>query len=175
MPEELRKWLWRILGHYVDEERIGVECTVRDYELKTDFEDVFSFAREILSEPPYDDARRELSAYPQRKLTAKVAISPEGVVVGFCAATREYWNSVAIIDYLVVDPGARCQGIGSLLVAAVESELREAGVRLVCVQTASWNTRGIRFYERLGYVKRAVLPEYFGEGNDLVWLDRNLC
>jgi ribosomal protein S18 acetylase RimI-like enzyme len=155
-------------------EGIAMKLTLRDYMLQTDFEDVFSFARELLSEPPYHDAREELSAYPRRKLSAKVAISPEGAIVGFCAATREYWNSVAIIDYLVVHPEIRCQGIGSLLVSAVESELREAGIRVVCVQTASWNTRGIKFYERLGYVQRAVFPEYLGQGNDLVWLDRNL-
>ena len=150
------------------------EIVLRDYAPDTDFAGVFAFTREIISEAPYEDARQELAAYPERQLTAKVAVDDAGILIGFCAATHPYWNNVAMIDYLVVAPAARRRGVGGQLVAGVEAVLHGSGIRQVCVQTASWNDDGIRFYERLGYARLAVLPEYFGEGNDAVWLNRSL-
>ncbi|NQV16366.1 GNAT family N-acetyltransferase [bacterium] len=147
---------------------------IRDYSPQIDFDEVFSFMREILSEPPYDDAREELLTYPDRKMTAKVAVDNGDKSVGFCAATHPYWNNIAIIDYLVVAPTARNKGIGRQLIAAVEATLQDNDIRFVCVQTATWNLDGIRFYERLGYSRLTVLPDYFGDGNDAVWLSRSL-
>jgi ribosomal protein S18 acetylase RimI-like enzyme len=147
---------------------------LRDYSARTDFDEVFGFCREIISEPPYEVARADLAGYPARDLVAKVAVGEAGKPIGFCAATHPYWSGVAMIDYLVVAPPARGQGIGRQLVTAVEAVLREVGIRHVCVQTASWNSDGIRFYEGLGYARLALLPEYFGAGNDAVWLSRQL-
>ncbi len=151
-----------------------MEATLRAYSPEADFDEVFAFARELISEPPYEDARRELLTYPQREMLASVALNSDGTIIGFCAATHAYWNFVAIVDYLVVAPDARSQGVGSQLMSAIEAGLRNAGIRIVSVQTASWNEAGIRFYERQGFVVRARFAEYFGRGNDLVWLDRSL-
>jgi len=151
-----------------------VNIELRDYEPASDFDDVFVIAREIISLPPFDEARRELQAYPDRELIAKVSLGADGSITGFCAATFPYWDNIAIIDYLVVAPSERRQGVGQHLVQAVESDLKEMNARIISVQTATWNDEGIRFYETLGYQQRAVFDAYFGEGNDLVWLDRVL-
>lgn len=151
-----------------------MEAVLRVYAPETDFEEVFAFARDMLSEPPYDDARDELLTYPRREMVGVVALDEGGAIIGFCAATHPYWNAVAIIDYIVVAPGVRRQGVGRQLITAVVDALRDAGTRIVTVQTASWNKDGIRFYEREGFVVRAQLPEYFGAGNDMVWLDQRL-
>jgi ribosomal protein S18 acetylase RimI-like enzyme len=153
---------------------MGSDITLRDYSPPNDFEAVFIFCREVISEPPYAGARAELERYPARDLVAKVALEMAGNPIGFCAATHPYWNDVAMIDYLVVAPAARGRGVGGRLVTAVEAGLRDLGIRHVCVQTASWNTDAIRFYEGLGYARLALLPDYLGEGNDAVWLSRRL-
>ena len=71
-------------------------------------------------------------------------------------------------------PEVRRRRIGEKLVRQAEQALRAAGMRRVCVQTIAWNHDGVRFYERLGYVRRAALPGYFDDQHDLVWLDRVL-
>ena len=151
-----------------------MQFNLRPYNPETDFDEMFSFAREIISEPPYAEARQELLEYPQKQMTALVAVTAEGDIIAFCAVTHPYWNKIAIIDYLVVKPEWRNQGVGGQLHDALESKLKEANVRIATVQTASWNAAGIRFYERLGYQLRFTLPGYYGENNDMVWLDRSL-
>ncbi len=148
--------------------------SLREYVPANDFEGMFSITREVVSLPPFETARRELSEYPGRDLVAKVAVTPEDTIVGFCAATYPYWDAIALIDYLVVAPDARGGGLGRRLVEAVESDLRSAGIRKAAVTTATWNKDAIRFYERQGYQQRGVFPEYNGPENDLVWLDRSL-
>ncbi len=175
---------------------------IRAYDASSDFEATLAVAREIVGEPPYDEARRELSEYPSKHVAAFVppsspaapggarttsrrrfasgrssfvAEAEGGRVVGFCAASFPYWNSVAILDYLVVAPEHRRKGTGAALVAQVEEAARAAGMRRICVQTIAWNVDGIRFYERLGYQARARLPGYFNDQHDMVWLDRALA
>ncbi|MBL7033148.1 MAG: GNAT family N-acetyltransferase [Candidatus Delongbacteria bacterium] len=169
--------------------------SLRSYNPGDDFDEVFSFAREILAESPVEDARRELLAYPAKALVAKVALDSQGTIIGFGAATYPYWNNIAIIDYLVVKPEWRSRGVGAELIAELERALsqvehqpsitravsqtecapnRMLGIRIVTVQTVTWNEAGIRFYERQGYTQRVVLPSYYGADNDLVWLDRTL-
>jgi ribosomal protein S18 acetylase RimI-like enzyme len=148
--------------------------TLRHYDQTDDFDEVFSFAREIISEPPHENAQQELSDYPLKKTVAKVALNDAGEIIGFCTASFPYWNGVAIMDYLVVKPEWRNNGVGAELVTEVEQELRHAGIRIVTVQTVAWNEAGIRFYERQEYTRRVVFRDYFGESNHMVWLDRSL-
>ena len=147
---------------------------LRPYEPDRDFDAMFAIAREIVSVPPFEDARRELLAYPSKSMTALVAVEADGQVVGFCAASHPYWNAVAILDYLVVAQPCRRQGVGERLVRAAEQSLVAAEMRRMCVQTISWNVDAIRFYERLGFRTLARLPAYFDDEHDLVWLDRAL-
>jgi ribosomal protein S18 acetylase RimI-like enzyme len=146
----------------------------RPYEPDQDFDSMFAITREIVGMPPFEEARRELLAYPSKSTTALVAVGAEGDAVGFCAASHPYWNAVAILDYLVVARPCRNQGIGARLVRATEQSLLSAEMRRVCVQTISWNEDAIRFYERLGFRTLARLPAYFNDEHDLVWLDRAL-
>lgn len=149
-------------------------ASLRPYEPDQDFDAMVAITREIVSLPPFEEARRELLAYPSKSTTALVAVGTDGEVVGFCAASHPYWNAVAILDCLVVARPCRNQGIGARLVRATEQSLLSAEMRRVCVQTISWNVDAIRFYERLGFRTLARLPAYFNDEHDLVWLDRAL-
>lgn len=154
------------------------DIVIRPYDPVPDFDGMFAVAREILGSLIEADAQRELREYPRKRARADVAVTPSGRIVGFCGTTFPYWHRIGMIDYLVVAPDRRDQGIGARLVQGTEHALREAGARRLCVQTVAWNEGGIRFYERLGYREIARLPRYFHDEDerrwDLVWLDRSL-
>jgi ribosomal protein S18 acetylase RimI-like enzyme len=146
---------------------------LRPYRPEVDFEGMFTVTREIVALTPHEEARRELREYPNKELAA-VVLETEGQIVGFCSATYPYWNRIGIMDYLVVAPAHRGKGLGKRLVRAVEAMIVVAGVRRICVQTISWNTDAVRFYERLGYTRLGSLPAYFDDEHEMVWLDRAL-
>ena len=150
------------------------EISLRPYEPDRDFDAMFAITREVVGMAPYEEARRELQAYPSKSTTATVAVASDGQVVGFSTASHPYWNAVAILDYLAVAPSCRNQGIGESLVRASEQSLQAMGLRRLCVQTIAWNVDALRFYERLGFRMLARLPGYFDDEHDLIWLDRAL-
>jgi len=71
--------------------------------------------------------------------------------------------------WLVVDREARRAGLGRELMAAVESELRVSGARLIRVETAGLESYAIAraFYQRIGYREAARLGDFYWPGNDL--------
>jgi len=76
----------------------------------------------------------------------------------------------ADLYWIVVDPARHGQGIGTLLLAEAERRLQADGSRLVVVHTSGRAdyapTRG--FYERRGYTRAAIIPEFYAPGDDLV-------
>jgi GNAT superfamily N-acetyltransferase len=67
-----------------------------------------------------------------------------------------YDGPVGIVDELYVAPEARGGGIGSALIAAVESVTRERGGRLVEIAVDGADVDARRFYERHGYTDTGV-------------------
>jgi len=59
---------------------------------------------------------------------------------------------LAQLSLLVVDEGARAQGVGRSLVAAVEAWAREQGCHRIIVTTALHRCNAHAFYERVGYM-----------------------
>jgi ribosomal protein S18 acetylase RimI-like enzyme len=72
--------------------------------------------------------------------------------------------------WIAVDkPQQRC-GWGQTLIAEAERRVREAGGRRVYVETSNRPQYAATrtFYERVGYRQEAVLPEFYGVGDDKV-------
>lgn len=76
----------------------------------------------------------------------------------------------------MVDRARQQSGIGTQLLAEVESRLAAEGARLIVVETSSRPdyapTRG--FYEARGYTRRATIPAYYAPGDDLVIYTKDL-
>jgi ribosomal protein S18 acetylase RimI-like enzyme len=89
--------------------------------------------------------RRSINAHPHRHLW--VAESETGIV-GMCLARKE--DEVRHIQALYVLPDEQGQGIGRRL---MQMALEWLGAdRPVTLGVATYNTRAIAFYERLGFV-----------------------
>jgi ribosomal protein S18 acetylase RimI-like enzyme len=78
--------------------------------------------------------------------------------------------------WIVVDRARQGRGIGSALLAEVETRLTAHGARLAVVETSSRSdyvpTRG--FYEARGYTRAATIPAYYAPGDDLVIYTKDL-
>ena len=75
------------------------------------------------------------------------------------------WGRCCQIDKLWVDQSARRQGLGSLLVRAVEEHARGKGCAQVILSSHTFQAPG--FYRRLGYVEQARIAGYPVEHADI--------
>jgi len=74
------------------------------------------------------------------------------------------------IYWIAVDPAAQGHGVGTALMARAESEIHAAGGRLAAAETSGRPSYAAtrRFYNRLGYHEAAVIPDFYGPGDDQV-------
>lgn len=88
-----------------------------------------------------------------------LAETPRGEVVGYAACSEEFsfWDGRHYLhmDCLYLAEGARGHGLGAALMDAVTDLARERGLGHVEWQTPDWNEGAIRFYDRLGAMRRA--------------------
>ena len=79
----------------------------------------------------------------------------ETILVAEMAGRSVGWGAREDRDNYISDlwilPAAQGQGIGRILLEALEDEIAEAGYGTAELETAAVNTGGIRFYERAGY------------------------
>ena len=98
------------------------------------------------------------------------ACSDERVVGFACYGPTSLTQGTFDLYWILVDRSAGRRGIGRGLMARVEEEVRREKGRLLVVDTSGREDySGTRaFYESLGYVKTAVIPEFYAPGDDLV-------
>lgn len=63
------------------------------------------------------------------------------------------------VEFLIVDAALRGEGIGGVLMDAMEAKAREAGADRLTLDVAAKNTRGQRFYERRGMTRVPAWPK----------------
>ena len=101
----------------------------------------------------------------------------DGKPVGYvCFGPTPMTDGTFDLYWIATDPSVRGQGEGHALVAAMESELRRRGGRLVRVETSATedydSTRG--FYARAQYQEEARVRDFYRPGDDLVILGKRL-
>jgi len=84
-------------------------------------------------------------------------------------------HAPAIVGELVtidVLAGARRQGIGQLLHAAVERAVQHRDGHRIRLQVSVENEPAIRFYEQMGYRRRGRIPRYYMGKIDAWWMEK---
>lgn len=107
-----------------------------------------------------------------------IVIELEGQVIGFAyfgptEMTDRTWH----LYWIFVDRAIQARGIGAKLMQYVESTVRESGGRLLVIETsglASYEPTH-RFYRKLGYRQMAAVPDFYADGDDLVFFTKRLC
>jgi ribosomal protein S18 acetylase RimI-like enzyme len=84
---------------------------------------------------------------------------------GVESLTQDTWD----LFWICVRPEARGLGAGRALIAEVKAEARAANGRLMVIYTSSMPkfapARGL--YERAGFERSAIVPDYYSDGDDL--------
>jgi GNAT superfamily N-acetyltransferase len=103
-----------------------------------------------------DESSRALIGPAKPRLLVIPIHGDDGKVIGgFWGATMFEWLHVGM---LFVPESLRCQGFGSGLMAAAESEARKRGCRGAHVDTFSF--QAAPFYQKLGFTLFGVLEDY---------------
>ncbi|HTZ60696.1 MAG TPA: N-acetyltransferase [Acidobacteriaceae bacterium] len=105
-----------------------------------------------------------------------IAEHPENKLAGFVILERESRDrqSIGHIITLDVDPAARRRGLGTLLMHAVEEQLKQEGIRLIRLEVAETNTVARQFYRGLGFVTRGRIAKYYGGRIDAEVMEKTL-
>jgi ribosomal-protein-alanine N-acetyltransferase len=113
--------------------------------------------------------------------TAATLVAEEaksGAIHGFLVADRlrrrgapGFMGRVITID---VVPEQQHLGIGTLLIARAEEELKRGGCDQVVLEVAVNNERALRFYKKHGYSVLKVLPKYYLDSIDGLMMGKRL-
>jgi ribosomal protein S18 acetylase RimI-like enzyme len=113
-------------------------------------------------DPGVEERFRRMIESPQYAIF--VAEASQGQVVGLLSMSQRWtlWHTgpCALIEELVVDEGARRQGIGRALIQAALDWARAQGCSEVELSTEPDNRQAQAFYRRLGFESTALLLEY---------------
>jgi ribosomal-protein-alanine N-acetyltransferase len=121
------------------------------------------FSRDVAFPP-------EITTFLLEEATALVA--EDGTVAGFIIGfVSGEWGKVVTLDVL---PERRGEGLGRGLMEALEEEMTSQGAGASLLEVAVENRGALSLYSKLGYVKAAILEDYYGPGEDALLMMKRL-
>ncbi len=98
----------------------------------------------------------------------------EDVLVGAATLERRRTSLGARLSSIAVAPARAGHGLGSLLLDAAEADTLGHGRTRLRLEVRADNGAGIRLYERRGYTRFAVRPDYYEDGMEAWRYERAL-
>jgi ribosomal protein S18 acetylase RimI-like enzyme len=95
------------------------------------------------------------------------------VCYGRKALTEGAWD----LYWLAVDPAAHGRGVGRALVKHTEAEVLARGGYLLLIETSMTPAYAAarRLYESCGYIREAVIRDFYARGDDLALYSKHLA
>ena len=120
------------------------------------------------AELPYKPEGRDSRAKIESELKKGIAIfliaETGNKIIGSVFGThdgRKGW-----INRVAVDPQYRKKGIAKKLVCEVERKLDELGIDIIACLIEDWNSRSMKVFEKLGYIKHNDVIYFSKRKND---------
>lgn len=140
---------------------------IRDFTLE-DYDELISLwdNSELPYRPKGRDSRAKIAQELAFGCTIALVAEDAGKLVGSLWGThdgRKGW-----LNRLAVLPEQRHQGIGRMLVQAVEKKLDEIGIDIIGILIEDWNTDSLQVFEKLGYKKHTDIFYYSKRKNPQV-------
>lgn len=121
-----------------------------------------------------DEMRYFLSMPSALTLVGVDGESIRGFVIADRFRQRRSSRSMGRIITIDVAPRNQHGGLGSLLLAKAEEELKRAGCDYVSLEVAVDNESALRFYKKHGYSVLKVLPRYYLDSIDGLLMGKKL-
>lgn len=99
---------------------------------------------------------------------------PIPVLVGAAVLERRRGSRIARLASIAVAPNRGGLGLGGRLLDAAEARVRAQGCDRLRLEVRADNGAGIRLYERRGYTRFAVRPDYYEDGMEAWRYERAL-
>lgn len=113
--------------------------------------------------PSLEEARPDLEDALANEPSVLLLAFEDGEPVGFLAGGPQETDT-AYINYVGVHPDAWGKGVGTALLRALPDALTKSGYKHAQLLVYVDNVRGVRLYERLGWVKIGEPAPYPGNG-----------
>lgn len=88
----------------------------------------------------------------------------EGGVLGYALVLFRKASQRARLYSIAVDSSAHAAGVGRALLAAAERSARKRGATDMRLEVRQDNARAIALYEKAGYRRLGVKPDYYADG-----------
>lgn len=105
---------------------------------------------------------------PQQLLDSGVRMivaREDGQLLG-CGGVAHY-DGFAELKRIFTTKAARGKGVGRIIVAALEDMARDAGFRVMRLETGEASPDALALYDRCGYARRGVFGEYEENGSSV--------
>jgi len=140
------------------------EIFFRDYRA-TDLEAMFQLDEACFAEEFRFDRESMREFAEERNAIVRVAETVSGEIAGFVIVHVEYvlttWRAYVVTLDVAVE--CRQRGLARRLMREVEASAMVAGVRWIQLHVYTGNAGAIRFYERMGYERINMQPDFYGE------------
>lgn len=133
-----------------------------------------------------DVLRIELESFPDYPYDKKVFLAlyyyqPELFIVAECDSKIVGYacgfiskNGCGHLASIAVDKQHRKRGIGSMLLVSFEEKVSSLGLRCIELEVSEDNVEAIRFYEKRGYKFLKVLPNYYPDGKNALFMRKTI-
>ena len=107
-----------------------------------------------------------------------VLVAGDSAVDGYiCYGPTPLTEGTWDIYWIAVSPPEKGMGVGSALLSYAEDKIKEAGGRLIVIETSSQAgyERTRRFYQKHAYETIAQITDFYAPGDDKIILQRRLA
>ena len=111
-------------------------------------------------------SRRQLRYLAFRARGRFLVVRQEKRIVGFVSLLwRRGFRNLRVYS-IAVDPELQGQGVGRMLLDAAREHAREWGLDLLSLEVHTANRGALKLYEGYGFRRTALLPDYYGPGEN---------
>lgn len=119
-------------------------------------------------------SRRSFRQLIERQTAQTLVMEREGAVAGYCMVLFRRGSVVARLYSIAVDPALSGAGLGRRLLEAAEETAFEHDRLVLRLEVRADNARAIGTYERAGYRRIGMEPDYYDDGEPALRFEKML-